>query len=168
MGDRLRGPGTTLPALFLIVATLGACKSDPTGPILQVEGTYTGDWTFEAFDETGALTSTNTCPGSITLSEQEGRSFGGTFLVTAAGDCEGLSPISGELVNGEVRADGGLEFTLTVLPFVGPGAAGCTLVGGTNGMNGAVTGAALSVFTTARLVCPAGDGQVQIRMEGTR
>lgn len=157
-----------IPTFFVIVALLGACGDDPTGPTLQIEGTYTGDWTFQSFDAFGAPIATAICPGTMTLADQDSKSFGGAYLVTASGDCTGLSPISGEIVDGQVRGDGGLNFTVTTAPFVGSPVGGCVLAAADSRMNGGVNGTTLSVFTTGSLSCPTGTGQVQILMEGSR
>lgn len=159
---------TGIPTCILLVALLGACGDDPTGPALQIEGTYTGNWTFQSFDVNGTPTATVICPGSITLADQDAKSFGGAYLVTATGDCTGLSPISGEILDGQVRGDGGLNFTVATAPFVGAPVGGCVLAAANHRLNGAVNSMTLSVFTTGSLTCPTGTGQVQILMEGSR
>lgn len=152
----------------MVVLAAGACESDPTGPILEVQGTYEGEWTFDVFLE-GVFVSRAVCPGSITLDRLEARTFGGAFTVRAEGDCTDLSPLSGEVVEGAVRGDGGVSFQVTRLPVVGAGVAGCTVVLDPEAeMNGAVEGTTLSVFGTARLECEDETGAAQVRMTGTR
>lgn len=161
---------TTVVAVVALVAAIG-CDSDPAGPVLQIEGTYGGNWVFDVFLD-GSFSSRAVCPGSITLAEQQGRTYGGAFVVRAEGDCTGISPISGEIVDGAVRGDGGVNFGITRIPVVGSGVAGCTILvdpeaGGE--MNGAVAGGELSAFTTAGLDCgDRGQGAAQITMTGTR
>lgn len=152
------------------VASLG-CESDPAGPILQVEGTFGGAWTFDVFIE-GVFASRTTCPGTVTLAGQSGRTFGGGFIVDDEGDCAGITPISGEILEGAVRADGGVNFLASRIPVVGPGVAGCgVLVDPEEGgeFNGALNAGELSVLTIVGLDCgDRGQGSAQISMTGTR
>lgn len=180
-----------LAVALAVLAGLAACESDPMGPVLQVEGTYSGSWTFIAFGPGGSVIASSVCPGSVTIGKQSGRQFAGSYLVTAAGDCDTGSPVSGEVADGLVRGDGGLNFTLVVpnsnqnifedffaganvIPSLGPAIVGCDIIVADNQMNGSVAAGALSVSASASLVCPEGISgtvfveQLQIRMAGSR
>lgn len=168
MRDRVRGMAWTM---LVAVIVAGCGTNDPAGPTLDVEGTYVGQWTFDVFIE-GDFVSRSVCPGSITLAGQSGRSFGGTFLVRDEGDCAGLAPLSGEVLEGSVRADGGVDFLLSRVPVVGAGVAGCeVLIDPEQGdvATGAVRGEELSMLALAGLDCgDRGEGAAQITMTGVR
>ncbi len=155
---------------------LAACDNTPFGDAVKVKGTYVGTWTLVW--ETGAVLFTSLCSGSIQLGDQSGDRFGGIFLVIDDGDCDG-SPVSGSIVDGFARADGGVNFTMTVPPsagsdtisspkseddiwedvFAGSGIvdqnifSGCTISDADNQMNGAVSGSELAVSASASLSC---------------
>lgn len=168
----MRDRGCGMAWVVAAALVVGACGTNsPAGPTLDVEGTYTGQWTFDVFIE-GDFESRSVCPGSITLAGQSGRTFGGSFLVRDEGDCAGLAPVSGDVLEGSVRADGGLEFLLSRVLVVGAGVAGCSVLvdeeqGGE--ASGAVTGPELSVLVLAGLDCgDRGAGSAQITMTGVR
>lgn len=168
----MRDRGFGMAWVVAAAIAVGACGTNsPAGPTLDVEGTYTGQWTFDVFIE-GEFESRSVCSGSITLAGQSGSSFGGAFLVQDEGDCAGLAPISGDVLEGTVRADGGVEFLLSRIPVVGIGVAGCAVVvdveqGGE--ASGAVSGPELSVLAVVGLDCgDRGTGSAQITMTGVR
>lgn len=167
-GGRLRSSFALLLAAALTVV---GCDVNPAGPILQIEGTYAGSWAFDFFIE-GAFQSRSVCPGSITLADQTGRTYGGAFVVDDEGDCLGLSPISGDVLEGSVRANGGVDFQISRVPVVGAGVAGCAVLidpeaGGE--LTGAVEGSELAVITIVDLDCgDRGLGSAQITMSGSR
>lgn len=159
---------------------LAGCDNTPFGDAVKVKGTYAGTWTlsWETTDQGFPIVFTSLCPGSVTLGDQSGESFGGIFLVINDQDCDG-SPVSGSIVDGFARADGGVNFTMTVPPsagsdtitsvkkqddiwediFAGAGVvdqnvfSGCVITDADNQMNGAITGPELEVAASASLTC---------------
>lgn len=186
--------------LWMVVAgalALGACDSTPFGDAVEVKGTYLGTWVLSWDTNNPDLNPpgiTSTCSGSITLGDQSKDEFGGIFLINADGDCSDGSPVSGSIVDGFARADGGVNFTMTVPPAAGSdtistpkseddiwedvfaGSAvilpdlilGCTIANADNQMNGAISGDALSASASASLSCPDGTVQLQMRYNGSR
>lgn len=172
--------GKALWRLAVGAIALAGCDNTPFGDAVKVKGTYAGTWTlsWETVDAGFPIVFTALCPGSITLGDQSGESFGGTFLVIDEGDCDG-SPVSGSIVDGFARADGGVNFTMTVPPssgsdtisavktqddiwediFAGAGVvnqnvfSGCRISDADNQLNGAIAGPELSVAASASLTC---------------
>ena len=159
---------------------LAACDNTPFGDAVKVKGTYVGTWTlvWETVDDGFPVVFTSLCSGSIELGDQSGDTFGGIFLVVDDQDCDG-SPVSGSIVDGFARADGGVNFTMTVPPsagsdtissvkgqddiwediFAGSGIvdqnifSGCVISDADNQMNGAISGSELAVSASASLSC---------------
>jgi len=159
---------------------LAACDNTPFGDAVTVKGTYVGTWTltWETTDNLLPVLFTSLCSGSIQLGDQSGEDFGGIFLVEDDRDCDG-SPVSGSIVDGFARADGGVNFTMTVPPsagsdtissvksqddiwediFAGSGIvdqnifSGCVISDADNQMNGAVSGSELAASASASLSC---------------
>ena len=186
--------------LWILVAggvVLAACQSTPFGSAVKVKGTYLGTWVLSWNTNNPELNPpgiTSRCSGSITLGDQSKDEFGGIFLINADGECSDGSPVSGSIVDGFARADGGINFTMTVPPsagsdtistpkseddiwedvFAGSGVIlpdlilGCQIANADNQMNGAISGAALSASASASLSCPEGAVQLQIRFDGDK
>lgn len=185
--------GSTSLMLMAGAFALAACDNTPFGDAVEVDGTYLGTWTlsWETNDADFPVGDIALCSGSITLGDQSKDRFGGIFLVNDEGDCAAGSPVSGSIVDGFARADGGVNFSMTVPPstasdtidspkrqddiwediFAGGGIvsqnvfAGCVIRDADNQMNGAVSGAELSVAASASLTCDEtvillGDGTV--------
>jgi hypothetical protein len=159
---------------------LAACDNTPFGDAVKVKGTYVGTWTlrWETIDNNLPVVFTSLCSGSIKLGDQSGDTFGGIFLIMDDRDCDG-SPVSGSIVDGFARADGGINFTMTVPPsagsdtisspkseddiwediFAGSGIvdqnifSGCVIRDADNQMNGAISGSSISVSASASLSC---------------
>lgn len=173
--------GRTSLMLMVGAITLAGCDNTPFGDAVEVEGTYLGTWTlsWEGVDTGGNATGdVALCPGSITLGDQSKDTFGGIFLVINESDCDG-SPVSGSIVDGFARADGGVNFTMTVPPsaqsdtitspksqddiwediFAGTGIvdqnlfSGCVISDADNQMNGAISGLELAAAASASLTC---------------
>ena len=173
--------GRTSLMLMIGAVALAGCDNTPFGDAVEVDGTFLGSWTlsWEGIDTDGAPTGDEAvCPGSITLGDQSKDTFGGIFLVIDDSDCDG-SPVSGSIVDGFARADGGVNFTMTVPPsaqsdtitspksqddiwediFSGTGIvdqnifSGCRISDADNQMNGAIAGSQLSASASASLTC---------------
>jgi predicted small secreted protein len=190
-----------LTLLILVVGAfvLAACQSTPFGSAVKVKGTFLGTWVLSWSTNNPELEPpgiTSRCSGSITLGDQSKDEFGGIFLINSDGECSDGSPVSGSIVDGFARADGGVNFTMTVPPAAGSdtiatpkseddiwedvfaGSAvilpdlilGCSISNADNQMNGAISGDDISASASASLSCPgAGDAvQLQMRFEGAR
>jgi hypothetical protein len=160
---------------------LAGCDNTPFGDAVEVDGTFLGSWTlsWEGIDSFGfPIGDESLCSGSVTLGDQSKDTFGGIFLVDNDADCDG-SPVSGSIVDGFARADGGVNFTMTVPPsaqsdtitspksqddiwediFAGTGIvdqnifSGCRISDADNQMNGAITGSQLAASASASLTC---------------
>jgi hypothetical protein len=139
--------------LPIILAACGGDASngmtDPTFP--NVQGTYTGAWSLRLTLVATGDQLTISCPGSITLSSQNGSSLGGSFLYTQTADCTAASGT----VSGTLRTDGGVTLSFTI-----PGSnssledvTGCGLVSEDDAMSGSVAGNLLNVTGNAVLDC---------------
>lgn len=118
------------------------------------------------------------CDGSITLTDYlNDYSFEGTWFINPDGSCGAISPVSGEVQQGRIRADGGLDFFLEVPPLTGPEKSeddiwedifagtgvivpallvGCGIADADNQMDGALIGPSrrtLSASASAKLTC---------------
>lgn len=190
--------GKRLSVLMLAAFALAACDNTPFGAAVDVKGTYLGEWILSWDTNNPDINPpgiTSRCSGSVTLGDQSKDRFGGIFLINSDGDCTNGSPVSGSIVDGFARADGGVNFTMTVPPAAGSdtiatpkgeddiwedvfaGSAvilpdlilGCSISNADNQMNGAVFGAALSASASAAISCPnGGTVQLQMRFEGDR
>ncbi|MEJ2370833.1 MAG: hypothetical protein P8Y07_08280 [Gemmatimonadales bacterium] len=173
--------GRTSLMLMVGAVALAGCDNTPFGDADKVECTFLGTWTlsWEGIDSFGfPIGDESLCSGSVTLGDQSKDTFGGIFLVLDDGDCDG-SPVSGSIVDGFARADGGVNFTMTVPPsaqsdtitspksqddiwediFAGTGIvdqnifSGCRIADADNQMNGAISGSELSASASASLSC---------------
>ena len=179
--------------LLAVVLTAAACEKDtPLGNVSDVDGVYVGEWllSWETNNPISSISGlTASCPGQITLENGFRDAIYGAWLIRAEGDCFEGSPVSGELVDGFLRVDGGINFTMRVPPGLGlekfeddiwedvfAGSAvilpdliiGCLIVDADNQMTGAVSGASLGASASAGVVCPPEAGfttQLQIRFK---
>jgi hypothetical protein len=104
--------------LMVGAVALTGCDNTPFGDAVEVDGTFLGNWTlsWEGIDAFGfPIGDESLCSGSVTLGDQSKDAFGGIFLVIDDGDCDG-SPVSGSIVDGFARADGGVNFTMSREP----------------------------------------------------
>lgn len=190
----------SLIALIALPIALSGCEEDtPLGDVPHVDGTYDGTWTL-SWETNNPIVNppgmTSFCPGSITLENGFRDAIDGSFLIRDEGDCADGSPVSGALIDGFLRVDGGINFTLQVPPGVGQekseddiwedvfaGSAvilpdlivGCLIIDADNQMTGAVSAGRLAGSASASVSCPdpptdqpTAAVQLQIRFEGTR
>lgn len=176
---------------LLVALALVACEEDtPLGNVGNVDGTYQGTWTLSWATNNPNVNppgETYFCPGSITLENGFRDAIDGTFLIRAEGDCLDGSPVSGALVDGFLRVDGGINFTMQVPPpvgqekdeddiwedvFAGAGIIlpdlilGCLIVDTDNQMTGSVIAGRLAGSLSASISCPtAPPVQLQIRFD---
>lgn len=171
---------TQLSAFIVAVLVLAACEPTPptATPLAASASEICGDLDATCvFDGTWTLSideASLNCSGSITLTDHlNGFSFEGTWLIETLGDCSQGSPVSGEVQEGRIRDDGGVNFFMEVPPpvglvksvdniwtdiFRGSGVIDldefqCAIVDMDNQMNGALSGSALSASATAALSC---------------
>ncbi len=164
--------------LTIVVIASGCEKDTPLGNVDDVDGVYQGTWTlsWETNNPVSSITGfTGFCPGSITLENGFRDEIHGAFLILDQGDCFEGSPVSGELVDGFLRVDGGINFTMQVPPglgqekleddiwedvFAGSGiilpelVIGCLIIDADNQMTGAVLGGRLAASASAGVTCP--------------
>lgn len=114
----------------LLVGILAACAAEDSAPVglddsqsvgnslvQQIEGTYTGTWTIELRPNIGVA---GECPGHVliraeSIKEQlEGSLFTGAYFIDALDDCVDGSTVTGEVLNGTMREDGGVNFGLDI------------------------------------------------------
>lgn len=185
-----------MPPLLLAFAVI-ACEADtPLGNVPNVDGTYEGTWTLSWATNNPNVNPpglTSFCPGSITLENGFRDAVHGVFLIRDEVDCVDGSPVSGELVDGRMRVDGGINFTMQVPPtrgeekfeddiwedvFAGSGVIlpdlviGCLILDADNQMTGSVVGSRLAASASAGLACPVPPDdeifvQLQIRFDTT-
>ncbi len=178
---------------LLVALMIVACEEDtPLGNVGNVDGTYQGTWTLSWATNNPSINPpgrTFFCPGSITLANGFRDSIDGAFLIRAEDDCVDGSPVSGALVDGLLRVDGGINFTLQVPPprgqekseddiwedvFGGSGIIlpdlilGCLIIDTDNQMTGSVIAGRLAGSLSASISCPPPSSsvvQLQIRFD---
>jgi len=140
----------------------------------QYEGQYNGTWTIEITPDIGV---SGTCAGHVIIRPESikerlsGSDFTGTYFIDAAGDCASGSTVTGEVINGTIREDGGVNFGLDVPRsdgnffedvLAGSGvnvspiqALGCTLdvADVNNHLDGSIVDARLRAANSAQLSC---------------
>lgn len=176
---------------LIVALTLIGCEKDtPLGNVDNVDGTYQGTWTLSWATNNPNVNppgETYFCPGSITLENGFRDAVDGAFLIRDEGDCADGSPVSGALVDGRLRVDGGINFTLQVPPpvgqvkfeddiwedvFAGVGIIlpdlilGCVIADADNQMTGSIVGGRLAGSLSSSILCPGGRiVQLQIRFD---
>jgi hypothetical protein len=164
-----------LMAVPLLVAV--ACSESespapgpPTGPTIpSIGGTYASSsmWRFEQNRVSGGPQPPLTCAGGLTIANQLGESFSGTFFVSdpACGSA------GGNVVAGTLRSDGTVTFGLTS----GDGnfltaAFGCTYVSGDTVMTGTLVGNDLQARSSTVMTCPNAGGELtlNVNLAGTK
>lgn len=143
---------------FLLVTlgilTLAACgDDDPTGlGIPNVIGTYAGTWTTTVEGE-GLDTTMEVCPGSVTVTEQSGGAFEGTFTQSEIGECS-----AGDgFVTGTVTTDGSVTVLLGASGGGGPAfeeSTGCTIQSADGSYRGTWVDGELTFDTSLTARCP--------------
>jgi hypothetical protein len=162
--------------LIPLVLTV-ACSSDedftpPTTPpgssIPTIGGTYNSStmWQLDRTTPTGP--EQFICAGGITIANQIGTSFSGSFFLADANCAPGV--ISGSLVGGTLQAGGAVSFELTLgseSPFMSA-VFGCTYVSGDRIVNGTIVDNQLSAQSTTVMACQDGQSTVVMKLSGTR
>ena len=163
--------------LLLPLLVFAACSSDedftpttPPGPsIPTIGGTYSSQ-TMWRFNLTSPTQQTEfTCNGGLTIANQIGTNFSGTFFISDS-NCSG-SIISGSVVGGSLQSDGVVSFELT-LP--GPestfmtAAFGCTFVSGDRVVTGTLVNNQLTGESRTVMNCSDGQNTLVLRLSGTR
>ena len=153
---RLRLLGSTL-----VILLLAACgDDDPTGlGFPNVVGTYDGNWTTTVEGE-GLDTTAEICPGTVTVTEQSGSAFEGTFSQSEIGECS-----AGDgFVTGTITADGSVTVLLGASGGGGPAfeeSTGCTIQSAEGSYRGTWADGELTFDTSLTARCPeSGDTDV--------
>ena len=153
---RLRLLGSTL-----VIFLLAACgDDDPTGlGFPNIVGTYDGNWTTMVEGE-GLDTTTEICPGTVTVTEQSGGAFEGTFSQSEIEECSA----GAGFVTGTVTTDGSVTVLLGASGGGGPAfeeSTGCTIQSAAGSYRGTWTDGALTFDTSLTARCPeSGDTDV--------
>lgn len=133
--------------------TLAACGDDATGPALpNLVGTYTGAWTVTV-EGAGLDPTTEICPGAVTVAEQSGGAFQGSYTQAESEGCDAASGF----VTGTVTADGAVSILLGASGGGGPGfeeSTGCTIQSAEDRYTGAWADGTLSFDTSLTALCP--------------
>ena len=161
------------PALLLLATCTTSEDFTPTTPgpgntIPTIGGTYSSPtmWHFElALPGEPLLLD---CSGSLTISNQIGDDFSGTFVILDDA-CGAAFP--GNVANGVLRADGGVSFELTFsaanINFV-TGAFGCTYISGDTLMTGTLVGNRLEAIARTEVDCTGVRAMQVMRLAGNR
>lgn len=168
-----------LPFVLLTLAAT-ACSGSPTAPAARsfpsVLGVYSSSrwFSFTLTQLSTGLQVNTTCGGSMTISTQSGSSFAGSFIrqgCSVGGAPPTQTVISGNLVDGVVRADGGLNFNL-VVPGQDPGflaGIGCTTTSSDALYSGALSGNTISATRNMTMNCTGVRAvSLNITIRGTR
>jgi hypothetical protein len=136
------------------ILALAACgDNDPTGPAApNLVGAYDGTWTVTV-EGPGLETTTQVCPGTVTVTEQSGGVFEGTFSQSASEGCDAGSGF----VTGAVAADGAVSLLLGASGGGGPAfeeSTGCTILSADDRYTGSYAEGALSFETSLTAQCP--------------
>jgi len=129
--------------------TLAACGDDPTGPAV---GTYDGTWTVTV-EGPGLEPTIDVCGGSVTVTEQSGSTFEGTFSQAASEDCDAASGF----VTGTITPEGEVSLLLGASGGGGPGfeeSTGCTILSADGWYTGSWAATTLAFETSLTAVCP--------------
>lgn len=159
----------TTALLATVAVALAACGGDgSTGPDLpDASGTYNGSWTFNAENLETGQTASSECPGSVTLTVQDGGALEGSYLINDGGDCDQTT--SGGVATGTLRSDGGVTFRLTSSgsdPF--QARYDCTVVASDEAMTGRVDGSELTASQGTTYDCDGTRLEVTAEFVGRR
>jgi hypothetical protein len=158
---------------LLVAAACGDSDSvapgPPTGPTIpSIGGTYTSAtmWRFEQVRVSGG-SETLDCAGGLTIANQLGESFSGTFFVNDAS----CGSAGGNVVAGTLRADGAVTFGLTsgTSNFL-TAAFACTYISGDTTVAGTLVGNTLQARSSTLMNCPnfGGDLTLNVTVSGTK
>jgi hypothetical protein len=136
------------------ILSLAACgDDDPTGPAApNLIGVHDGTWT-TTVEGSGLETRTQVCAGEVTVTEQSGGLFEGTFSQTASEDCDAGTGF----VTGSVTADGTVTILLGASGGGGPAfeeSTGCTILSADGSYSGSYAEGMLSFETSLTARCP--------------
>jgi hypothetical protein len=159
-------------------AVLAASCSSPSGPTAQPPdargvwssgGTRTWGWSLTSVAAPSSWESSG-CEGSLTITEQDGGSFGGRYAIT----CSGAGLSSGALLDGRVGGDGQLSFRLRADEGWAPGLLPdrfnppCPVASDPGVYEGTLAGGVLSVRRLQSLDCTVGRVHITASFHGTR
>ena len=161
--------------LFLLIA-LPACSSDetfdpvgPSGPTVpSIGGTFSSPNMFHFELSDGRLFD---CNGALTIGTQIATTFTGSFVISDAERCGG---VSGTVTSGTFSTDGTIAFALTSAgaePVFVAAAFGCTYASGDRLMTGTLTANATTLQAESRTTINCANGVVLTvfaRVAGTR
>lgn len=136
------------------VLSIAACGGDdPTGPAVpDLVGVYDGTWT-TTVEGSGLETTTDVCVGEVTVTEQSGGFFEGTFSQAESEGCEAANGF----VTGAITTDGTVTVLLGASGGGGPAfeeSTGCTIVSSDSSYSGTYDGGALSFGLSLTARCP--------------
>lgn len=160
--------------LILPLAAVLACSTDddftpiePGGPTVPtIGGTYSSP-TLWRFTKTGPSPEEFICAGGVTIANQVGFSFSGTFFLSDPG----CGNVSGNVAAGSFTTDGSITFELMVAgqdPNFLTAAFACSYVSGDRGVTGTLVGNQLDVQATTVIECQDGVHTLVTRVSGTR
>jgi hypothetical protein len=143
-----------VPFITVTVLSIAACGGDdPTGPAgLNLLGSYEGRWT-TTVEGSGLETTTDVCAGEVTVTEQSGGFFEGTFSQAESENCDAATGF----VTGAVTADGTVTVLLGASGGGGPAfeeSTGCTIVSSDGSYSGTYEEGALSFGLSLTARCP--------------
>jgi len=142
--------------LFITVTALsvvGCWKDDPIGPTgPNLVAVYEGTWTTTVEGE-GLETTANACAGTVTITEQSGGVFEGTYSQAGSENCDAESGF----VTGLVSEDGSVTVLLGASGGGGPAfeeSTGCTILSADDRYSGSYDQGALSFDFSLTARCP--------------
>jgi hypothetical protein len=162
--------------LLLPLLLFAACSSDddftpttPPGPsIPTIGGTYNSPTMWRLDRTTPGGPEQFVCSGGITIANQIGTNFSGSYFIADANCASGV--ISGALLGGTLQTDGAVSFELTLgseSPFMSA-VFGCTYVSGDRLVNGTIANNQLTAESRTVMDCPDGQSTLVMRLSGTR
>ena len=134
--------------LLGVLAIAGCSSTEPTPEPPDIQGQYTGGWTFTATRPDGTVDfGPATCPCAFAVTRQQGFLFSG--MTTLQAPCGGEIPITG----GRIEADGRIQFDVNV-NLLG---AACAIVT-QPAMTGTFSGGTITVQRTEQYDCTTAGG----------
>lgn len=161
--------------LLPLLLTLGCSTDDdftPTDPgggtfIPTIGGTYSSP-TLWRFTKTGPTPEEFICAGGITIANQVGFNFSGTFFLSDPG----CGSFGGAVTGGSFTSEGTITFELAVEGSSDPNfllaAFACTYVSGDRILTGTLVGSQLEVQATTVMECQNGVHTLVTRISGMR
>lgn len=164
-------------SLLLPLLLFAACSSDedftpPTSPpgssIPTIGGTYNSPTMWQLERTRPAGPEQFICAGGVTIANQIGTNFSGTYFISDTNCASGV--ISGSVVGGTLQADGSVSFELTLgseSPFMSA-VFGCTYVSGDRIVNGTIINKQLTAESRTVMDCSDGQSTLVMRLSGAR